>query len=115
MTKRIFVFLVCLFISFNSFSENILDTKTKDGIHMIIGLRCHKALHVMIRDAVMYELKEIWDDLPLTNSAEDLVDEGIIKGIVNWQMYGSRKPNCKAYLIKYHYKITWKKENLNYT
>lgn len=90
---------------------NILDTKTKDGIHMIIGIRCHKAIHVLIRDAVMYELKEIWEDLPLTNSAEDLVDEGIIKGTVNWQMYGSRKPNCKAYMIKYHYKITWKKDN----
>jgi len=89
---------------------NVLDSKTKDGIHMIIGVRCHKAIHVLIRDAVMYELKEIWEDLPLTNSAEDLVDEGIIKGTVNWQMYGSRKPNCKAYMIKYHYKITWKED-----
>jgi len=90
---------------------NVLDNKTKDGIHVIIGIRCHKAIHVLIRDAVMYELKELWEDLPLTNSAEDLVDEGIIKGSVNWQMYGSRKPNCEAYMIKYHYKITWKKNN----
>ena len=68
----------------------------------------HKATQVLIRDKVLPELKEVWDDLPLTNDIDDLIDEGITRGIVNWQLYGSRKPNHSAYLIKYHYELCWK-------
>ena len=88
---------------------NILDTKTKDGIHIIFGIAMHKAAQVFIRERVVPELSEIWDDLPLINSKEDLVDEGITRGTVNWQLYGSRKPNHGAYLIKYHYEISYDK------
>ena len=84
---------------------NIMDTKTKDGIHIIFGILTHKAAQVMIRDKVLPELKEIWDDLPLTNDIDELIDDGVTKGTVNWQMYGSRKPNHSAYLIKYHYEF----------
>ena len=86
---------------------NIMDTKTKDGIHIIFGVSMHKAAQVMIRDKVLSELKEIWDDLPLTNDIDELIDDGITRGTVNWQMYGSRKPNQSAYLIKYHYELCW--------
>jgi len=86
---------------------NVLDTKTKDGIHMIFGVALHRAGHVLIRDTVMPELKEIWEDLPLINSADDLLDEGITRGSVNWQLYGSRKPNHGTYLIKYHFNLIW--------
>ena len=86
---------------------NILDTKTKDGIHIIFGFAMHKAAQVLIRERVIPELSDIWDDLPFTNSTEDLIDEGITRGTVNWQLYGSRKPNHAAYLIKYHYKISY--------
>ena len=86
---------------------NRLDTKTKDGIHMIFGVGFHKAAHVLIRDIVMPQLKEIWDDLPLTNTIDDLIDEGITRGTVNWQLYGSKKPNQETYLIKYHYELEW--------
>jgi P4 family phage/plasmid primase-like protien len=89
----------------------VLDTKTKDGIHMIFGIAAHKAAHVLLRDKIMFELKEMWDDLPLTNSADELVDDGVMKGNVNWQMYGSRKPNCQAYMIKHHFKIIWKQSD----
>ena len=88
-------------------SVNIMDTKTKDGIHIILGLSTHKAEQVLIRDKVLPELKEIWEDLPLINDIDELVDEGITRGTVNWQMYGSRKPNHNAYLIKYHYEWRW--------
>jgi len=88
---------------------NVMDDKTKDGIHIIIGLKMHKVLQVMIREKILTDLKDMWDDLPLTNSAEDLFDEGITKGYVNWQLYGSRKPGHKAYLIKYFYNISYSK------
>ena len=86
---------------------NILDTKTKDGIHIIFGVSMHKAEQVLIRDKVLPELKVIWEDLPLTNDMEELIDEGITRGTVNWQMYGSRKPKHDAYQIKYHYEMLW--------
>jgi len=86
---------------------NCLDTKTKDGIHIIMATKMHKALQVMLRNRVMPELKENWDDLPVTNSWDDIIDEGVTKGFVNWQLYGSRKPNHEAYLVKHHYTVTW--------
>ena len=86
---------------------NIMDTKTKDGIHIIFGVLMHKGAQVMIRDSVLSDLKEIWDDLPLTNDIDELIDDGVTRGTVNWQMYGSRKPNQAAYLIKYHYELCW--------
>jgi len=86
---------------------NCEDTKTKDGIHIIIGLKMHKGMQVVLRNRVMQELKANWDDLPVTNTWDDILDEGVTKGFVNWQLYGSRKPNHEAYLIKYHYTVSW--------
>ena len=89
---------------------NIMDTKTKDGIHIILGISTHKAEQVIIREKVMPDIKIIWDDLPLINDIEELIDEGITRGSVNWQMYGSRKPNHSSYLIKYHFEWKWNKD-----
>jgi len=85
---------------------NQLDTKTKDGIHIIIGVKMHKALQVILRNKVMPDLADYWDDLPVTNSWDEIIDEGVAKGFVNWQLYGSRKPGHQAYLIKHHYTVT---------
>ena len=76
---------------------NMLEIKTKDGIHMLIGVKMHKALQVMLRDMVKDELASMWDDLPITNNWDLVLDEGITRGHVNWQLYGSRKPGHKAY------------------
>ena len=84
---------------------NRLDTKTKDGIHIIIGIQMHKALQLILREQVLPELRTMWDDLPLENCWEDILDEGISKGHTNWQMYGSRKPNHEAYKLKYYFKL----------
>ena len=53
---------------------NVLDTKTKDGVHIIIGLSIHKDLQVKLRQAALPNLKIVWEDLPLTNDIEDLID-----------------------------------------
>ena len=86
---------------------NILEDKTKDGIHIIFGISMHKAVQVLLREKILPELKEIWEDLPLVNDVDDLLDEGVTRGIVNWQLYGSRKPNHSAYLIKYNFELSW--------
>ena len=90
---------------------NKLPELTKDGIHLIFGVQMHKALQVMLRDRVMDRLKEMWADLPITNSWEQVLDEGISKGYVNWQMYGSRKPGHQAYLIKQHLILTYSQDD----
>ena len=91
---------------------NQLENKTKDGIHIIIGVQMHKALQVLLRKKVLPELKNIWDDLPITNDWEDVLDEGVTKGFVNWQIYGSRKPAHQAYLIKYHFELVYTKNDI---
>lgn len=90
---------------------NVEEEKTKDGIHIIIGIKMHKALQVILRKKVIEQLKHIWDDLPITNTWEDVLDEGITRGHVGWQVYGSRKPGNQAYLIKYHYVLTRQDDN----
>lgn len=91
---------------------NTLENKTKDGIHILIGVQMHKALQVLLRKKVLPELKNIWDDLPITNDWEDVLDEGVTKGFVNWQMYGSRKPAHQAYMIKYHFELVFQKNEI---
>ena len=73
---------------------------TKDGIHMIIGIQMDNTLQQMLREKIMKKMSDIWE-LPLTNSWEDVLDEGISKGCVNWQMYGSQKPGHDAYKLSY--------------
>lgn len=89
---------------------NKLEDKTKDGIHIIIGIAMHKAAQIMVRNKVLEEIKVIWDDIPITNTWEDVIDEGVTKGFVNWQLYGSRKPEHQCYLIKSYYDITYSNE-----
>jgi P4 family phage/plasmid primase-like protien len=86
---------------------NRLDAKTKDGIHIIMGMAMHKGLQVLLRNKVLPELENIWEDLPITNTWADVLDEGVTKGFVNWQLYGSRKPSNQAYLIKHHYTLNY--------
>jgi P4 family phage/plasmid primase-like protien len=81
---------------------NKSEEKTKDGLHIIFGVQMHKALQVLLRQKVMPELESMWSDLPITNTWDEVLDEGITKGYSNWQMYGSRKPGNQAYMIKYH-------------
>ena len=82
-----------------------VEGTTKDGIHILIGVSMHKAMQCMLRDRILEEIGSLWDGLPITNSWDDVFDEGVTKGFVNWQLYGSRKPGNEAYLVKYHYQL----------
>ena len=88
---------------FEKSDVNQLDDVTKDGIHMIIGAIVERPIQRMLRARMLKELPEIWTDLPITNSWNDVLDEGISRGHTNWQLYGSRKPGHKAYMMKYHF------------
>jgi P4 family phage/plasmid primase-like protien len=71
----------------------------KDGIHIVIpDIVTKSSVQLHIRQEVLKEINEILSNLQLTNSSSDVVDEAVIT-TNNWQMYGSKKPNCEPYLI----------------
>ena len=94
---------------------NMLADTTKDGIHIIMGIKMHKAAQVMLRELVLKEMPEMWDDLPITNTFDDVLDLGVTKGFCNWQMYGSRKPGNKAYELTAEYLIEFLVEDDDWT
>ena len=79
---------------------------TKDGIHIIIGIKMSKIMQEILREKVMVVISEIWD-LPLMNDWESVLDLGVTKGSVPWQMYGSRKPEHEAYQLTQYYMISY--------
>ena len=91
---------------------NRLEEKvvTKDGIHMMIGIQIDHTIQMMIREKIVEKIPEIWD-MPLTNSWESVLDEGISKGTTNWQLFGSRKPGNDAYEFTQHFVITYDKSD----
>ena len=78
---------------------------TKDGIHIIIGLQIDHTMQQVIRNKMIEKLPGILD-LPLINTWDSVLDEGISKGKTNWQLFGSRKPNNEAYELTGHYIMT---------
>jgi P4 family phage/plasmid primase-like protien len=74
---------------------------TKDGIHMIIGIQMDHTLQMILRDRIIAQIGDVWE-LPLTNSWNEVLDEGITKGTANWQMYGSQKPGFEVYKLTYY-------------
>jgi len=88
---------------FEKQTVNCKSDMTKDGIHMIIGIQMERKQQQFLRAKILPELQSMWGDLPLTNSWEDVIDNSITSGKTGWQLYNSRKPGCKAYLLKYHF------------
>lgn len=82
------------------------DNITKDGIHMIIGIKVDYVIQSIIRDRIIEQIGDVWE-LPLKNSWDKVLDEGISKGVVNWQLFGSRKPGNEAYELTQYWNITF--------
>lgn len=74
---------------------------TKDGIHIIFGIQINNTLQLMLRDRILEQIGDVWD-LPIINSWDKVLDEGISKGCVNWQMYGSQKPGHEPYKLTHY-------------
>ena len=79
---------------------NRLADKTKDGIHMLINVQMEHTLQEILRENVLKTIGEVIK-LPLIIPFEQVLDEGITKGITNWQLYGSRKPDHEAFFFKH--------------
>jgi len=78
---------------------------TKDGIHIIIGIKSDRVVQSILRERVMPLIAEAWEDLPIINSWEDVFDKGITDGTVGWQLYGSRKPKHERYKVTTIYEV----------
>jgi P4 family phage/plasmid primase-like protien len=65
----------------------------------------HHILQQILRERLLEKLPTIseFEDLPLTNTWDKVLDEGISKGKTNWQLFGSRKPGHQAYELTQHY------------
>lgn len=86
---------------------------TKDGIHIIVGLQCPRFVQLLLREEVIKNMESVFGDLPFTNKYEDIYDVSIARGSTNWQLYGSRKPGCKNYMLTSQYILN--KELLQYS
>jgi P4 family phage/plasmid primase-like protien len=83
----------------------------KDGIHLVFGISLSHPCQIILRNKVLEEINDIFEDLPLINSYNELVDGGIAGGKTNWQVFGSKKPAHEAYKLKKIFKITLSEEN----
>jgi len=79
---------------------------TKDGIHIIIGIKMDHTMQMMLREKVLEKMPEI-SELPLINTWDSVLDEGISKGTTNWQLYGSKKPGNMAYALTQYYEVSY--------
>lgn len=71
----------------------------KDGLHIVIpDIVTKPNIQYLIRKNILNDIHSILQNLELTNSYEDVIDEAVIERN-NWQMYGSKKPNCERYKI----------------
>ena len=78
------------------------ENKTKDGIHLIFTIKMTKPEQSLLRKKILNEIESIWSDLKLENTFNDVFDEGVTKGYVNWQCYGSKKPGNLQYDLTYY-------------
>jgi len=78
---------------------NQLVDKTKDGIHILINVKLEHAVQEILRENILPKIAKKLQHLPLINTWEQILDEGITKGTTNWQLYGSKKPAHEAYKV----------------
>jgi P4 family phage/plasmid primase-like protien len=96
--------------------NRVADKKiTKDGIHIIIGIKSDFITRQILRERVIARLTEQWSDFPITNTWDEVFDKGISDGTVNWQLYGSRKPHHEKYALTHVYDIIYDVADNNFS
>jgi len=88
--------------------EPVLDkegTVLKDGLHLLVNVASSVAMQTYVRERCMDLLPDALSDLALVNEWEHVLDASIARGTTNWQMYGSRKPDKKPYVLTQHIKV----------
>ena len=89
--------------------NRIIDKNiTKDGVHIMIWIK-KKNLFIQqyLREKMLRDLPDMWGDLQITNSWDDVLDDRVSRGEANWQLIGSRKPDHERYKVSHVYKIKY--------
>ena len=84
---------------------NCLKDKTKDGLHIVIGISATAREQLYLRQKMINMADDIFGDLPLQNNYDDVFDKGLSTKKTNWQMFGSRKPDNEKYEIVEFYDL----------
>tara|TARA_A100001015_G_scaffold251587_1_gene290697 strand:+ start:2555 stop:5260 length:2706 start_codon:yes stop_codon:yes gene_type:complete len=90
-------------VVFEKEEMNLQDTVSKDGIHLLFGIQLDHTIQKLLRENIVKEVGEIWNDIPIINSWNSVFDEGISAGYTNWQLFGSRKPGHMPYKLSKYY------------
>lgn len=101
---------------FEKTKVNSLEEKkiTKDGVHIIIGIKTEHKDQLHLREKVMSQMADLWKDLPLVNKWDEVFDMGISTGKTNWQLYGSTKPEYEPYKLTKIYKVVFNDDEDNF-
>lgn len=94
---------------------NVLEdgSLTKDGIHFIIGLNMHKDIKKDYRKVL---LKTDFDiNLPLINTWDNVIDEGVFNCSNNWMVFGSKKPSNEKYDLTHHFTFGFDSSDKEFT
>ncbi len=94
-----------IYVSHKS-AVNMLEEKTKDGIHIFFSLRVPRIIQKALRTEMLELLPQTLEHLPLINDWDGVLDEGITNGGTNWNLLGSRKPGHKVYEITRAFRVT---------
>jgi P4 family phage/plasmid primase-like protien len=78
----------------------------KDGIHIVIpDIVTRPAVQYIVRQNLLQSLAPLFrTQLGCSNDVDDIVDERVIE-LNNWQMYGSKKPDCEPYKVTQIYEF----------
>lgn len=105
------------FISCSIFEKPNVNTSleevTKDGIHIIMDVKMDFIEKIILREKLLKKISSIYQNLPVINTWDQVVDEGVMKGTVNWQLYGSQKPGNEAYELTYRFKGQYQENEWN--
>ena len=93
---------------------NCLEDKTKDGLHIVIGLSATAKEQLYIREKMIERADDIFYGKPLQNSYDDVFDKGISTKKTNWQMYGSQKPGNERYEIIEYFELSYDGDNFDW-
>jgi len=96
---------------FTKDNVNDIGECVKDGIHMLAGIRMKHGVQMVLRDLLLKDIGHVLYDMRKNlcedNTPDKIIDEGISKGEVGWQMYGSSKPGHEAYKLTGCYQVRY--------
>ncbi len=88
---------------------NIKQRIVKDGIHVLFNVLVPRVIQIKIREDLLSDLKnnKVWENLQRPNNDWDnVLDDTIVNGTTNVQMFGSQKPKNEPYKLTHHWKFT---------